>query len=357
MDEPPRRVKLGYALAPLLAAAGLGFTQLTARPFGGEYLYFPLTAVLVSALQAGFGPGLLTLVVSALGFDYFFVAPRNALAIGTLHDVHRVAEFAVAGLAGAWIGARYRSARLAAQDAAAEATRIGAQQERLVAVVGHDLRNPLSSIRTGLDLLPRLGPLEERQRGAVARMQRSARRMERLIEDLLGFARTRSGRSFPLERSTAHVGEVCARVVSEFEDAEPDRAFRLSIQGDDQALVDVARLEQVAANLVSNAVKHGAPAEPIEIAVVGTERALSLRIANRGPPIPPDLLPHVFEPFRTGDARVGGVGLGLFVVKEIVDAHGGTVGVHSADGGTVFEISLPRDPAAAPTARERRSAS
>ena len=336
-----RTQTIGLVLAPLLAAAGLAFAYLTVHPFGGAYLYFPLTAVLASSLYGGLGPGVVTLALSLAGYDYLLLGPPHSFGIETVREAHRLAEFALAGLAGTWICARYRSARLAAELARDEARRVGALQERLVAVVSHDLRNPLSSLHAGLDLLARLGPLEPRQRSVVARMQGSSRRMERLIEDLLGFARTRRGESFPVTLAPARLGEICAHVVSEFQETSPSPPIRLSVEGDDEGLIDAARLYQVTSNLVANAVRYGSRSEPIDVTVRGTPDDLELRVTNRGAPIPAELLPSVFEPFRSG-GEGHGLGLGLFVVKEIVTAHGGTVRVRSVPEETSFEVSLPR---------------
>ncbi len=335
-----RHRTLALALAPLLAAAGVGLTALTARPFGGAYLYFPLVAVFVSALQGGLGPGVLTLVISALGADYFLLGPPRSFGVATVDELHRLTGFALVGLGSAWISSRYRAARLAAERSREEAQRVGALQERLVSVVSHDLRNPLLALRTGLDVLPRLGALEERQRSAVARMRRSAGRMERLIEDLLGFARSRHGGGFPVRPAPARLGEICERAVAEIREGLPERQIRLVVEGDDEGLLDAARLEQVASNLVHNAVVHGSPAGAVEVRVRGLPDELVLDVSNPGPPIPPDLLSHLFEPFRSGGR--GGLGLGLFVVKEIAAAHGGRVLARSGPGGTAFEVRLPR---------------
>ncbi len=347
MNASNRRQALAFALAPLLAAAGILLTQLAAGTLGGAYLYFPLTAVFVSALHGGLWPGLLTLALSAAGFDWFFLGEPRAFGFDTADELHRLLGFVMAALLATWISASYRRARIAAEGAREEARRIGLLQEQLVAVVGHDLRNPLASIRAGLDVLARVGELDDRQRSIVARMRASSSRMERLIADLLGFARSRHGGRFPVLLAPAHVGEVCSHAISELREAYPDRAIHLAVDGDDEALLDGPRLEQVASNLVANAVKHGSPLEPIEVRVRGLADEVVLEVANRGAPIPPEVIPRVFEPFWSGDPSGRGVGLGLFVVSEVVTAHGGTVSVRSDPAVTAFEVHLPRRPPAA----------
>jgi signal transduction histidine kinase len=333
---------IAFSLAPVLAAAGLALAYATVRPLGGAYLYFPLTAVVAASLYGGLGPGFSTLALSLLGFGYLFLAPRGGLAGASSRDIHRLVEFGLAGLAAAWLCGRYRQARLAAEEAASEARRIGRLQERLLAAVSHDLNNPLAAVRAGLDLMGKLGPLDARQRSVVDRMRASARRMERLVADLLGFAHGRREGDFPVRRVETELGKICEAVVAEFRQTFPHHAIHLSVTGDDKGTLDPVRLEQVASNLLSNAIRHGDPAEPIEVGVVGLPGELLLAVVNRGSPIPPDLLPLVFEPFRSGPKNRGGLGLGLFVVKEIVAAHGGSVQVRSDPEATAFEVRLPR---------------
>jgi len=346
---------VAFALAPALAAAGLGLAYVTVRPFGGAFLYFPLTAVVASSLSGGTGPGLLTLALSLVGFDYLFLAHQGTLGLGSVRDVHRFMEFALAGSVAAWLCGRYRAARIAADEAAREAKRIGELQERLVAVVGHDLSNPLTAVRAGFDIMRRLAPLDPQQDALIGRMQRSTRRMERLVADVLGFAHSRQGRSFPVRLVRASLGKACDAVISEYRYAFPDRVIRLSITGDDEAPLDPARLEQVVSNLLSNAVKHGSPTEAIDVTIIGLPRELVLVVTNRGPPIPRELLPTIFEPYRSGTKTGEGLGLGLFVVKEIVDAHEGSVHVRSDQGVTTFKVHLPRRPAVLAALSEART--
>lgn len=344
MDASFRRQVLSYALAPALAAAATALTGAAVGPLGGAYLYFPLLAVFVSALQGGLGPGLVTLVLCAGSFDWFFLGTPRGFGVDDAEQLHRLLGFVVAALIAASISARYRRARIAAEEAREEARRIGQLQETLVAVVGHDLRNPLASLRAGLDVLARMGGLDDRQRMVVTRMRGSALRMERLIEDVLGFARSRKPGTFPLLLAPARVGEVCDHAISELRDAYPDRTIRLDVEGDDEALLDAPRLEQVASNLVANAVKHGSPSDPVEVHVRGLADEVVLEVANRGAPIPRESMPRVFEPFWSGDRNGHGVGLGLFVVSQVVSAHGGRVNVRSDRGLTAFEVRLPRRP-------------
>jgi signal transduction histidine kinase len=339
-----------FALSVLLAAVALALAQVTFGLFGGAYLYFPLVAVFVSALHDGLWPGFVTVGLCALGFDFFFLGPPLQLGVATSEEAHRLVGFILFGGASAWIAARFQAARrgaeearILAEEASDEARRVGALQERLVAVVSHDLRNPLGALRAGLHLLPRLGALSERQEVVLARMHGTVKRMDALIEDLLDVARTRHGETLPIHAARAQLGAICARVIGELEEGTPDARVVLSVEGDDAALLDEARLAQLVSNLVGNAIAHGTSAAPVEVRVRGDGERLLLEVENRGSPIPDDLVPHLFEPFQRGRADGGGLGLGLFIVREIARAHGGSVGVRSDLAATVFEVRLPRE--------------
>ncbi len=350
--EPPARPVRAYLLAVALSGLALALVEAGRTLLGGPQLYFPISAVFVSALLGGLGPGLTAVALCGVGFDFFFLGPPLRLGVATLAEGHELAGFLLFGAAAALVSARFRSARMAAdrqrhlaEAAEAEARRIGELQERLVAMVSHDLRGPLNAMRTGLDLLPRLGDLGERQRQAVERLRRTGRRMEGLVDGLLDLARGRHGGAIPLSLAPGRVGEIAAHAISEAEAAQPQARFRLEVQGDDRGLVDAQRVEQVVANLLRNALDHGLREAPIEVLVRGLPAEIVLEVRNAGQPIPPEALPAIFEPFRRGKKDGTGLGLGLFIVREVVRAHGGSVEVRSDERGTAFAAHLPRGPA------------
>jgi sigma-B regulation protein RsbU (phosphoserine phosphatase) len=366
MSRPARL--LPYAVAVALSAAALALVGLTSQTFGGQYLHFPLVAVFVSGLYGGLGPGLVTLVLCWLGFDLVYVGPPMRFGVGTVEEAHRIVAYLIAGGAATWIAARFRAARAEAETARRgaeaardEASRVGGLQERLVAVVGHDLRNPLGALLGNLDLLGRAGPLSERQQLLAARMRGTVLRMEGMIRDLLDLARTRQGGLLAVSPVDARLGEVCARAVAEIRDAHPDAVVDLALEGDDRARLDPERIAQVVSNLVVNALLHGARAAPVAVAVSGEGEGeggeVVLRVENAGPPISPQLGEHLFEPFRRGRSDGKGLGLGLFVVHEVARAHGGGVSFRSAHGRTVFEVRFPRGtPPGQPAPRPARPA-
>jgi signal transduction histidine kinase len=216
-----------------------------------------------------------------------------------------------------------------------------------MAVVGHDLRTPLTSIRMSAEALASAG-LDPRQQARVQRILSSADRMTDMIRDLLDFSRARRGLGIVLGSDRVCLGEVCRGAVEEVRQAHAGREVALSVAEDTWLDGDRSRLGQVVSNLLVNAVQHGAPGERIEVDVSATPAAVTVRVHNQGPPIPEAALPRVFEPFRRGDAdaqpRSGrNLGLGLFIVREIVRAHGGAVEVRSRAGdGTTFTVRLPR---------------
>ncbi len=225
-----------------------------------------------------------------------------------------------------------------------EAREIGRLQERLMAIVGHDLRTPLSVIHLGVTAALHRGGLPPEQERTLARVARSAQRMRGIIEDLLDYSRARQGQQIPVEKAVIDLGEVCQRALTELRTIAGGRELVLSVSGDPTLAGDAGRLAQVISNLVGNAVQHGAG--PIDVAVRSTEAEVILSVHNGGPPIPPEVVPQLFEAFRRGSHAVegkGSVGLGLFIVREVARAHGGEVQVRSdASSGTTFTVRLPR---------------
>jgi signal transduction histidine kinase len=251
-------------------------------------------------------------------------------------------------------------ARIARErDEASEAARrVDEEAERrrravdtILGVVGHDLRNPLGAVHMSAALLMKRGGLEGWQARTVERMRSSAGRMGRIIADLLSYTRTRLGSGIPIQPREADLGAVVRRVVEELRAANPDREIEIVAAGDLCGTWDPDRLEQVASNLVSNAVDHGEPGRPVRVALAGEGGEVVLTVRNEGPGMPPEVLAHLFEPFsRPPDERsrkASGLGLGLFIAREIVRGHGGVISAKAADGETAVTVRLPRTAAPA----------
>ncbi len=231
------------------------------------------------------------------------------------------------------------------EERAQERLRMLELQERILGIVSHDLRTPLSAIQGGAALLSRTGLAPEQARIA-ALIHSSSRRMERIIRDLLDYTRTRARSGIPLSIRPTDVGEVCARVVEEAALSERGVAVELHREGDLSGEWDPDRLEQAIGNLVANGVRHAPPGTPVRIRASSEGDRVRVDVENDGPPIPRKAVPSLFDPFQrsalAGSGR-GGLGLGLFIVRTIVEAHGGSVDVRSAPAQPVtFTVRLPR---------------
>jgi two-component system, sensor histidine kinase and response regulator len=231
--------------------------------------------------------------------------------------------------------------------------------EMFTAVLGHDLRNPLSVILAAAELVGRRATDDALKRNAE-RIVSSGKWMGRMIDDILDLARARLAGGIPLSRQQCDLATVIQRVVQDHQAAHAEREITLGIDGDVVGSWDPDRLAQAASNLIGNAVQHGADQTPIDVVVDGTaQNAVTLTVANAGT-IPAALLAHVFEPFRSGQSQSGkgdGLGLGLYIVQQIAKAHRGVIAVDASEPGrTMFRMTVPRwtstgrDDAASPVA-------
>jgi len=236
----------------------------------------------------------------------------------------------------------------AAHDLVAERERVALFQERMLGIVGHDLRSPLSAMNTGFELLDQHAIEVPALARILPRLHTSSRRMTRIINLLLDVTRARLGGGIPIQRRRVDLGELVRSIVDEQGLAYPSTAFELSANGPVEGIWDPDRLEQVIANLLGNAAQYGRPGSPVTLAVSATASTATITVHNtiRTEPIATDLLETLFDPFRRGReqaAHARGLGLGLYIVSEIVRAHGGTITATSAASGTDFVVVLPRD--------------
>ena len=236
-----------------------------------------------------------------------------------------------------------KRARLQANTAAVQAARAEIavrEKDRYIGVLGHDLRNPLSAILMGLRALERSPNLGEAERNKVARMSRTANRMASMIRDLLDYTRSSVG-EFPHNPETTDFQRVCDAAIDELRSTHPDRSITREVAGDVIGRWDSGRLQQVISNLVGNALEHSSGAVSVHIEGDGHDVVLSVH--NDGEPIPPEVLPVLFEPFQRGDQGPHGLGLGLYIVREVIRRHGGRIDVRSSpDTGTTFVSRWPR---------------
>ena len=228
-------------------------------------------------------------------------------------------------------------------------------KDLILGAVGHDLRNPLHTIVMAARTLTAGSGLEPAQRAMAARIERAAWRMNGMVEHILDGTRVTLGGGIPLALEAADLAAICRSVVGEVQTAYPQRVVDVQVEGDARGTWDRGRMERVVSNLLTNAVEHG-HVDPVRASVAGEPDRVLLAVHNGGPPIPSALLPLLFNPFRRGAEPSKGLGLGLYIVREIVRAHGGTVDVRSSAGeGTTFTVALPRHVrGAAERAREDR---
>ena len=220
-------------------------------------------------------------------------------------------------------------------------------RDQLIGIVSHDLRNPLGGILMGSAVLSGAEGLEDKNAKIAARIQNSAMRMVRIVGDLLDLTRTRLGSQIPIVRGPSDVGPICQMVISELEGSHPSAVIRYTSRGDLRGEWDSDRLAQVLSNLVGNAIQHGDTEKPITIDARGEGTEVVVAVHNAGPPIPVNVLSDMFEPMVRhveNPARAStGLGLGLYIAKEVVTAHGGRLDVVSTDAeGTTFTLHLPR---------------
>ena len=230
-----------------------------------------------------------------------------------------------------------------------EAERIGELQRLTLGVVGHDLRSPLQAIKMSAAILVQKGDLSSAQAERVVRITRGADRIAAIIRDLLDYTRARQGETLPVDRRDIDLNELCRTIVLEAQSIHPDRDIAFDSSGSCPGAWDATRLGQVISNLLSNALDHGGRACRVRVALAADEAAATITVFNDGTPIPREVQTTIFQPYRRGEAgerKAGsGLGLGLFIVREIARAHGGDVAVESTEAGTSFTVRLPRGPA------------
>ena len=216
-------------------------------------------------------------------------------------------------------------------------------REQFIAVLGHDLRNPLASIDGGARLLLKT-PLDDKARSLVGMVQNSVQRMAGLIDNVLDLARGRLGGGFAVERwPDPALTQALEQVVTELRTAQPERVIISDIVLNDIVSVDSRRVAQLFSNLLSNALTHGSATAPVRVRGETRNGLFELSISNAGEPIPSATLSRLFHPFTRATARPmqEGLGLGLYIASEIARAHGGLLSVRSDEIETRFTFRMP----------------
>jgi K+-sensing histidine kinase KdpD len=369
---------LGYAAS---VVAPIAVTLALLSLSGGvsrDYIFIYLAVVAILAVLSGLVPALLAAAASFLLVDWFFVLPLHTLTIADQTDVvNLLVFFGTAGLVGG-LGSRRRRTQLKAEALSGQLRRANLDLERLnleqsraaatalqlaqtrqqvllltesdrlrrelLASVSHELRTPLASLLTGTTALMALDDLDPRVRRRLTALEGEERRLSRLVSDLLDMARI-EGHALDLRLRDLDLTEAVAAAVERSRYTHPGREIRTARSGPPlEVVADWDRLGQILDNLIANAHQHGDAGTPIEISVVRGLRGMAVtRVLDEGPGVPPELRDTIFERFVRGPSssnEPAGIGLGLAIVRGLVEAQAGRVWLEDGDSGR-FAFSLP----------------
>jgi signal transduction histidine kinase len=240
-----------------------------------------------------------------------------------------------------------------AESIASYSDAVDRSRKTFLAVLAHDLRSPLSSISMGAQYLSKSEALDAQMLDMTSHIKKSAAAMKRMIKDLLEYAGSQIGKRIPVKPESVNVENVCRASLDEVGLACPDTIFEFESSGDLRGNIDPARFQQVLSNLLNNAAKHAVHDSPVTLSV-NAERpeTITLQVKNYGRPIPPESLQVIFDPLVQLSSNApesdphlsAGLGLGLFIAREIVEGHNGTIEASSSENeGTVFTVRIPRN--------------
>jgi signal transduction histidine kinase len=237
-----------------------------------------------------------------------------------------------------------------AESVARYSAMIQHSQHMFLAILGHDLRNPLNTTVVASSYLMRAATLDPAHAQVVARIHRSGLRMGRLVDDLIDYTRTHLGSALPMSMAKANMGMICRTAVEEVRLGHPERVIHFEPGSDLDGIWDEGRIAQLVSNLLGNALQHGSTGDPVTLQVASGGSDVFIRVHNYGKAIDPAVIATIFDPLvRFPDPATlpaGGehsLGIGLYIARAIVDAHDGDIGVTSDnEHGTTFSARLPR---------------
>ncbi|MFN7949346.1 MAG: ATP-binding protein [Blastocatellia bacterium] len=339
-----------YGVAVLISALALSVTLLIDDPTTEPNTLLLLTfGVMLSSWYGGTGPGLVTLLLSALTGAHFIFQPIGSLTVGNGSGALRMIEFVAVSSVIIWLNAVRRNAQARAEAAQAAAEEASRARDEFLTVVSHELRSPLNSILGWAQVLRNRTPDPATLSRGLEVIERNTRAQSALIEDLLDVSRIIRGK-LRLNIRVVALPTMIRDALDTIRPAAEARRIQLQLQTD-QAVCEVPgdpdRLQQIIWNLLSNAVKFTPPDGRIEVSLEQMTGEACIRVSDTGCGIAPEFLPHVFERFtqaeRAAQVTGGGLGLGLAIVRHLVELHGGTIRAESkGEGlGAVFTVRLP----------------
>lgn len=231
--------------------------------------------------------------------------------------------------------------------------RVDQARDMFLAILSHDLRNPLSAIAMSAEVLPLVSHDNAEVAECGLTIAHSATVMERMISDLLDYTRTRLGAGMPVEPAPMDMAVLSEELIAEFRAAHPERKIEFRTDGDLNGLWDFDRIRQAMSNLLGNALQHGSANFPVTLSIRGQASNIVIEVHNGGDPIPSGELPRIFDPLvRSSSAehpkanRPGSIGMGLYIAREVAKSHDGRIDVTSTvEDGTSFTMRLPREAA------------
>ncbi|WP_151446334.1 sensor histidine kinase [Lacisediminimonas profundi] len=345
IEDPPWFVVLALGLA--LAALGFGFRYLLDPWLGNRQAYAPaIAAVALAGWIGGWRTGLLTAVVGYVSANYFFDQPRHQFNFDEKELVAGIPYYLVTGLI-LYLGQRARSANRKLMVAMEVLRKIDARRARFLAVLAHEVANPLAAVRTGVDLLRHGGGDPRDSKQTLEILDRQINQVTRLIDDLLDISRIDQGK-IQLRRQRISLDALLAEAAKLSDVFTAPRQQRVLLETIELGMVDVDpdRMTQVFINVLQNASKFSPEGGTISITGTRTPGWCHVCVRDWGEGIPAERLQDVFEPYvqiQTSTRRNEGMGLGLSVVKNLVVLHGGRVEIRS-DGlgkGSELVVSLP----------------
>jgi signal transduction histidine kinase/ActR/RegA family two-component response regulator len=365
-------LRYGAALLACLLVGGLRWALWPVLQTDHPFL-FSLLPVIVGAWSGGLGPGLLSTAVCTLGTAYFLLEPQSSLAVTATSDRVALALFLLTGAVLSALGEnlgqqRRRLERLTAQAEENVAELVRAEEalreahhhkDEFLATLAHELRNPLGALNNSLHILNTSGLSGAAERACLT-LERQLRQLVRLVDDLLDITRINRGK-IELQREKVLLTQVVETAAETSRPVLEAAGHRFEVRLPDQTVWldgDLPRLAQVLSNLLNNAARYTPAGGQVALEAAPEGGTVRVTIRDNGAGIPPELLPHVFEMFVQGEnSGRGGLGIGLALVRSLVQLHGGQVTVHSAGPGRGSEFSVflpiasapvPGEPAASP---------